>query len=224
MDDASRTLGNDMKKSLALGALAALCGITAAQAASDDFNRASLGKKWVVPQGSLYINSDQLQGDSLSIGYYKKSANDSNVTVTVTLPDTALQYGAVASGDIASGNNAFVKIQSDLGDGQFNNAAFYVGNNGGGDFFALSSEIPSPATLSVTFCGTVAKMVIKSAAKTQKYTYDYGTTFPTGAGLGTYGDVALDNYKSKGESCTFDTDAVFIKKGSGIKDPSLAKK
>src|SRR5450432_2191411 len=43
----------------------------------------------------------------------------------------------------------------------------------------------------------VATMTIKSSAGKQKYTYDYGTTFPTGGGAGTYGTIALDNYKSK---------------------------
>jgi hypothetical protein len=45
-------------------------------------------------------------------------------------------------------------------------------------------------------CGTVGTMTIKSAAGKQQYTYDYGTTFPTGGGAGTFGAIAIDNYKS----------------------------
>jgi hypothetical protein len=70
-------------------------------------------------------------------------------------------------------------------------------------------------------------MKIKSAAGTQKYTFDYGTTFGTGGGLGTYGLISLDNYKSKAGGCTADG-GTFAKgaraiKGSDAKDLSLAK-
>jgi hypothetical protein len=37
-------------------------------------------------------------------------------------------------------------------------------------------------------------MRITSAAGVQTYTYDYGTTFGPGAGLGTYGLIGLDNF------------------------------
>jgi hypothetical protein len=37
-------------------------------------------------------------------------------------------------------------------------------------------------------------MRITSAAGTQIYTYDYGTSFGGGAGLGTYGLIRLDNF------------------------------
>jgi hypothetical protein len=218
-----------MKKMLALGMVAltaagavALCS-TSAMAARDDFNRASLGDKWVAPSGdgSLFITNDQLQGATLSLGYDKRSANDSTVSATVYLNSTDLEYGAVASGDIASGNNAFVKIQSN-GDGMFENGAFYIGNNGGGNFFTLNSSVPSPAKLTLSFCGTVAKMVIKSSAGTQKYKFDYGTTFGNGGGLGTYGLVSLDNYRSKGGTCAYDADATVIK-GSNARDFTLSK-
>jgi len=216
-----------MKKILALGLAvaggAALC-TTSAMAAKDNFDRTSLGNKWVVPtgDGSLYITNNQLQGASLSLGYDKKSSSDSTVTATVYLNSTDTEYGAVASGDIAGGNNAFVKIQSQNADGMFEYGGFYTGNNIGGYFFALNSTVPSPATLTVSFCGTVATMKIKSAAGTQKYKYDYGTSFGTGGGLGTYGLVSLDNYRSKAGTCAYDADAIVIK-GSNARDLSLSK-
>ncbi len=123
-------------------------------------------------------------------------------------------HSLLASGDIAGGNNAFVKIQAQTATGNFSNGAFYTGNNGGGDFFALTSEVPSPAKLSVSFCGTVATMRIESSAPTQVYNFDYGTTFGTGGGLGTYGSVALDNYASKPGGCSIDQRGIWIKKGS----------
>jgi hypothetical protein len=208
-----------MRTVLASSTIAAVLCATSALAAHDDFDRASLGKNWVVTSGNLYIANDQMQGDSLSLGYDKKSAGDTTVSTTVTTNGTDTQYGAVASGDIAGGNNAFVKIQSQDGTGNFDTAAFYTGNNGSGFFFFLDTEVPSPAKLTVSFCGTVATMTIRSSAKKQTYTYDYGTTFGTGGGLGTYGAVALDDYKSKPGGCTDAADAVVIRQ-SNAKDLS----
>jgi len=65
-------------------------------------------------------------------------------------------------------------------------------------------------------------MKIKSAAGTQKYTYDYGTTFGTGGGLGTYGNISLDDYKSKLGGCADAVGATVIK-GSNARDLSLVK-
>jgi hypothetical protein len=119
----------------------------------------------------------------------------------VFLGSTDTEYGAVALGNIAGGNNAFVKIQSQNGLGTFDTAAFYTGNNGGGNFFTLSSPVPSPAILDVFFCGTTATMRITSAAGVQVYTNNYGTTFGIGTGLGTFGSVGLDNFVGFGSGC-----------------------
>jgi hypothetical protein len=206
--------------------LAALGGITfsanSAMAAQDHFDRAALGKRWVVTDPSLTIVNDQMQGSNLGLGYFKRSSGDTKVSATVILSGSGLQYGAVATGDIATHNNAFVKIQSDDGV-NFDFGAFYVGDNGGGVFFALDSLVPSPALLTVSMCGSVATMTIKSSAGTQKYTNDYGSGFGTGGGLGTYGPIALDDYKSKpAGSCTVDSDAIVVK-ATNARDMSLAK-
>jgi hypothetical protein len=73
-------------------------------------------------------------------------------------------------------------------------------------------------------CGTVATMKIKSSAGTQKYSYDYGSSynFGTGGGLGTYGNISLDNYKSTTATCTDAIGATIIK-GSNARDLSLSK-
>jgi len=196
---------------------------TSAMAAKDNFDRAALGNKWVVPYGNLYITNNQLQGDTGSLGYDKKSSSDSAVTATAILNGTDLEYGAVAIGNVAGGTNAFVKIQAADGTGNFTNGAFYLGNNGGGSYFTLNSPVPSPATMSVSVCGTVATLKIKSAAGTQKYNYDYGTSVGTGGGLGTYGLISLDNYKSSTAKCAEAVDGGRTITGSNAKDPSLAK-
>ena len=184
------------RKIIVAGLIAAVCA-SSAFAAKDKFNRADLGNKWVVTSGSLYISNNHLAGDSASLGYFKRAKKDDEATVKVTLDSSYdLEYGAVAIGNIAGGNNAFVKIQSQNGAGTFDTAGFYVGNNGGGSFFTLDSPVSSPATLTVSISGTVATMTVKSASGTQSYQYDYGTSFGDGVGLGTYGLVALDNLKT----------------------------
>jgi len=212
-----------MKRTLILASLAIVVCATSALAARDAFNRRALGPNWVVPTGRLFINFDQLQGATGSLGYDVESSSDTTVAATVYLASTDVEYGAVASGDVAGGNNAFVKIQAQNADGHFSNAGFYTGNNSGGSFFALKREVPSPATVSVSFCGTVATMKIKSAAGRQIYSYDYGASFGTGGGLGTYGAVALDKYRSKPGGCALQERGIWIKKGSSAGDLSLSK-
>ena len=196
-----------MKKTLIckIVTLAVALSLSAASAlavGSDAFNRPRLGNTWVVLAGSsLSISNHELTGTSLSLGYLKASAKDTAASAVVELGGTDLEYGAVALGNIAGGNNAFVKIQEQNSDGMFEYGAFYTGNNGGGDFFALSSPVPSPAVLDVFFCGTTATMRITSAAGVQSYTYNYATTFGPGGGLGTYGSIGLDNYVGFPSSC-----------------------
>jgi hypothetical protein len=209
-----------MKKMLLLSV--AVLFATSAMAAKDNFNRASLGNKWSVPYPTLSISNNQLIGTSVALGYDTKSSSDNQAQATLYLNGTDLEYGAVAVGDVASGINAFVKLQEQNADNMFENGAFYIGNNGGGSFFALNSTVPSPAKLTVTMCGTVATMKISSSAGTQKYSYDYGTSVGTGGGLGTYGNISLDNYKSKNTGCTDAVGATVIK-ASNARDLSLSK-
>lgn len=171
----------------------------------------------MVADGHLYIANDQLQGKSAGLGYDTKSANDWGVSATVYLNGTDVEYGAVALGDVAGDNNAFVKIQSQDGDGMFEYGAFYVGNNGEGEFFELKEPASSPAIIAAWFCGTYGFLQVKSAAGSHKYYYDYGTNFGPGAGLGAGGAISLDNDKSGAAKC-----------GSEMKDatqvgPSIAR-
>lgn len=201
--------------------MAALCA-TSAMAARDNFNRANLGSNWVQQDPTLSISNNQLVGTSLALGYDTKSNSDNQARAIIYLNGTDLEYGAVAVGDVAAGNNAFVKIQEANGDGVFEYGAFYTGDNGGGSYFQLNSTVPSPATLTVTVCGTMAVMKIKSAAGTQKYKYDYGYTVGPWGGLGTYGNISLDNYRSRTTGCGDAKGATLIT-GSNARDLSLSK-
>lgn len=181
--------------------LAAFTALPAMASTGDSFNRPTLGTGWVVISPSLSIAGNQLVGSDLGLGYANAASGSNAASAVVSLSSTALSYGAVAVGQIASGNNAFVKLQSQNGTTSFDHAAFYTGNNGSGTFFALTSAVPSPATLDVAFCGTTAVMRITSAAGVQVYSHDYGTTFGKGAGLGTYGNGTLDNFVAYNGTC-----------------------
>ena len=195
-----------------------------AQSGADAFNRESLGPNWIVTAGTLSVSSHQMVGAPLSLGYLMPSRKARAASAVVWLTSTDLEYGAVALGDIAGGNNIFVKIQSQNGGGTFDHGAFYTGNNGGGTFFTLSSPVPSPAVLDVFFCGTVATMRITSAAGVQTYTQDYGMKFGAGAGLGTYGSVALDNFVGSLGGCGHErVHAIPASKMPRAIDLSLAK-
>jgi hypothetical protein len=211
-----------MQKKVFFVSLLAFACATSALAAKDKFDREALGNKWGVPSGSLYINNNQLQGDSMSLGYFKKSGGATQAAAKVVLNGTDLQYGAVAVGDVATGNNIFVKIQQQNGSGMFEYGGFYVGNNSGVLFFSLDAPMASPATLTASLNGSVATMTIKSSSGTQSYQYDYGTGFGTGGGLGTYGAVSLDNYKSTAPAEELAIKPVVVM-GTNAKDMSLSR-
>ncbi len=187
---------------LAVAAIVSL-GTTSVFAQADAFNRPALGTNWVATSGSLSISNHELVGATGSLGYLKTAAKMSAASAVVFLGGTDLEYGAVAIGNIAGGTDAFIKIQAQDGTGTFDHAAFYTGNNGSGDFFTLSSPVPSPAILDAFYCPTtgLVTMRITSAAGVQSYTYSYGQTFGFGAGVGTYGSVGLDNFVSFVSGC-----------------------
>jgi len=180
---------------------AALSATTAMAAGSDAFNRAKLGGSWVSTSGKLSISNHALKGLTGSIGYLKASSKDTAASAVFALGGTDLEYGAIALGNIAGGTNAFVKLQAQNAAGTFDHAAFYTGNNGTGNFFTLSTPIPSPAVVDVFFCGTVATMRITSAGGVQVYTNDYGAAIGAGGGIGTYGSIAIDNYVGFPSGC-----------------------
>jgi len=184
--------------------LAAVVSLSAtlAMAGADAFNRAKLGGSWVATSGTLSISNKQFVGTSLALGYHKGSLVNTAGSVVVILGGTDVEYGAVALGNIAGGSNAFVKLQSQNGLGTFDSAGFYTGDNNAVYFFNLSSPVTSPAVLDVFFCGTTATMRISSAGGIQTYTYNYGTTYGSGVGLGTYGSVKLDNYIGFASNCS----------------------
>jgi len=205
-----------MKRYLVFGAavLTAAVSISAANAAKDDFNRDQLGPKWKVVAGSLFIQNDALQGSGGALGYFKpsKAAVSASVTANPTGP-----FAAVALGDIAHLNNIYVQVGNAAG--QWGFGSFAEGNNSNGTTFQMKALLAGPIRITVSMCGTVATLAIKSTlgGKAQKYTFDYGKTFPTGAGLGMSSNTALDDYQSKTAGCKTDPTATVIRRASQSK-------
>ena len=187
---------------LVILSVAVLLSTTWAFAGADAFNRVNLGPNWVPTSGSsLNITNHQLAGSAMSLGSFNGASTNTAASAVLVLNGSDLEYGAVAVGNIAAGTNAFVKLQEQNGDGMFEYAGFYTGNNSSVYFFQLTTPVPSPAILDVFFCKTVATMRITSAAGVQTYTYDYGAKFGKGAGLGVYGAIGLDNFVGFASGC-----------------------
>ena len=198
---------NSTSKLIALTvASVSLSAASAFAGPGDDFNRPSLTTIWTSNSGTLSISGKELVGTTLAIGTFNSGGGFSAASEVVFLNGgTALQYGAIALGNIAGGGNAFVKIQEQNGGGTFDHGAFYTGNNSGSVFFALNSPLPtSPAVLDVFFCGTTAIMRITSSTGVQTYSNNYGQTFGLGVGAGTYGAIGLDNFVSNVSKCSDD--------------------
>jgi hypothetical protein len=172
----------------------------------DDFNRANaatLGANWTVQAGGgeIYNNTARaLNGSQFSnlLTYNGVSAN--NAFVDVFSVDSSLAYIALDIGYFDANNNYFIKVQNQGCSGScFNYAAFYYGNNGGGNFFSLTSPFTS-GRLFASFSGTTATLNIDDdfdGIIDQSYSYNYGTaTGGTGIGLGLYGTAQADNFGS----------------------------
>jgi len=186
-----------MKFKLVIVGFLAVVAAPSAFAAKDNFDRIDLGPRWVMTQGALRIVNQELLGNNLSSqGYFTRSAKALAVSAKVTLNGLRDQAGIVTVGDSIAATNAMVKIQMQDETGMFEYGAFYLGLNGNGPFFKLTSPMASPATLTAWLNGSVATMTIQSVSGIQTYQYDYGKPLGTGGGLGTFGMASLDDYKS----------------------------
>jgi PEP-CTERM motif len=172
----------------------------------DDFNRQdapTLGPNWTVQYGGAEIfgNTARALGgvqDVNLVTFNGVFAN--NAFVDVYSVDSNLAYIALDLAFSDLNNNYFIKVQNQgCGGACFNYAAFYYGNNAGGNFFLLNSPFAS-GRLSASFTGTVATLYIDSnfdGIPDQTYSYDYGvSTGGTGIGLGLYGTAQADNFGS----------------------------
>ncbi len=171
----------------------------------DDFNRAdgtNMGPNWTEQAGDFGIDGNRASGRNLSLMTYNGSASATEASVDVFInPNFGVQYGAIVLGYANLSNNLFIKVQSNGGPA-FDYAAFYFGNNGGGNFFALGSTFTS-ARITASLTGTTATLEIDSnfdSIADQVYTYDYSAgqiaALGSGVGLGGYGYTFMDNFAS----------------------------
>jgi hypothetical protein len=175
-------------------AIAALASGAALADHRDNFNRSSLGDGWYAVSGNSWDDGKRFESDSSGTAIFRKAGKDTAGQIDVYSNGANVVYGAVLLGDIRSGNNAFVKVQSQNGYGTFDTAAFYTGDNGGGYFFSIEGfDNVTTVRLSAWMHGTVATMFLESeTGKSAVYQYDYGMNFGPGVGLGTYGGATLD--------------------------------
>jgi hypothetical protein len=183
-----------MSMRLIAGFVGALC-VAPTFAAHDSFSRQELGPTWTVDQGDLYLQGKKLHGATLSVGTFNRARHDTSATVDVAAYGNGIAYGAITIGDVAEGTNVFMKIQTQNGQGTFDTAGFYTGNNGGGYFFAVDLPPTNKIRMTGSMSGTVATMTFTDTEGNvlASYSYDYGFVPKKGGiGLGTWGNVGLD--------------------------------
>ncbi len=192
-----------------LGGLAAgLASFGAGATVLDDFNRAdgtNMGSNWTEQAGDFRIDGNRASGNNLSLMTYNGSASATEASVDVFANPNGedIQYAALVLGYADLNSNLFIKVQSQYNGGTaFNYAAFYFGNNGGGNFFALSSTFTS-GRITASLTGTTATLEIDSnfdSIADQVYTYDYSlakiAALGSGVGLGGYGYAYMDNFST----------------------------
>jgi hypothetical protein len=185
-----------------LAGLLLLAGGLAQAGVLDNFDRPdapTLGPNWTNQAGGQEILGNMArslggaQNSSLAT-YNGVTANDAFVDVH---DGGSVSYLAIVLGYFDLNNNYFIKVQDQGTSGQFNYAAFYYGNNGGGDFFSLNTPFAN-GRITAFMTGTLATLQIDSnfdGTADQTYTYDYGTaTGGNGIGLGFYGAALADNF------------------------------
>jgi hypothetical protein len=175
----------------------AVCCAAQALAGTDKFNRLSLNHRWGFLAGTMFITNGEMQGTSGAEALFidADAVVAPSATAKITLHGTGLQYGAITIGSNQPDDlTAFVKIQSQGGNGMFDHLGFYSGNNDTGPFVALTAPMASPVTMTVSFFASLAIVTLKNASATQVYTFDHGRFPLAGTGAGTFGTVGIDDY------------------------------
>lgn len=170
------------------GALAALLGSTAAQAAVvDNFDRpdaTTLGPNYTVQNGSFRIQNNQAITTSFAAlaTYNGSSASAAGIDVSLRGADAG-SYVALSFG-FDTAQSYFVKVQDNNGDGFFDRYAFYGGNN---DFNGIIADLNpfQTGSIDVSYSGTTATLNVLANGITQTFSYNYG--YAPGSGLVGFG-------------------------------------
>jgi hypothetical protein len=191
-----------MKLAKSLSVLLSALVSTTAFAASDNFNRATLGSNWVPLIGtSGKILDNKYTSDGAAYTNFTPAAGDNNASVTVTLTRKDVgHYGGVYVG------KASLKLRTSLG-GKFEAVCFeptvMSGLNVPGKCFTVSAQ-------DIT-AFTKARVTLRTAGSTGftdidtnndgvpewSFSYDFGATLGTGVGLmGNTNAISQDNLKT----------------------------
>lgn len=171
----------------------------------DDFNRAdstNMGANWTETDGDFSILGNRTVGTNSSAMSYTGAAPGDKACVEVYAANSGTQYGGVYLKWTSSGDNLFVKVQDNNGNGDFERIFFvrdggFVFNQACAGGFVISSPFTS-ARLSVYLDGTTLKADIDTNfdnISDQSYSCA-GAPARSGirVALGIFGGTALDNF------------------------------
>jgi hypothetical protein len=191
-----------MKLAKSLSVVLAALVSTSAFAASDNFNRTTLGANWVPLIGtSAHIVDNKFVTEGAAYTNFTPAAKDNNATVTVALSRKDVgHYGGVYVG------KASLKVRTSLG-GNFEAVCFeptvLSGLNTPGKCFTVSNhDITSFTKARVTLrtAGSTAFTEIDTnndGVPEWSFSYDFGATLGTGVGLmANTNAISQDNLKT----------------------------
>lgn len=196
---------------LALGLVLSISLTAGADSFFDDFNRpdaADLGPNWTIGYGSIGISNNKAFSSYSGPNYaivngFSGEYSLTKLSVDAVSTSTDLNYVALMLGyNAGNGNCLFVKVQDQSsGDGKYEHAAFYYGNNGPGHFFELNTPFDAGRISVFAVDKDTIQLDIDSdfnGVADQSYTHKYSEGeilgLGDGIGLGMYGPALADNY------------------------------
>jgi hypothetical protein len=198
-----------MKLTLILVAGLAACGLAYAQ--SDDFNRpdgTNMGPNWTEQVGDWRIENQQARSAATATNELM-TFNDFHSTQPTVQADVyylgsaRVVYAALVSRYLNSGQNLFIKVQDNNGNGDFERVFFYQGNNGGawpgmtgGNYFVDVTPFTSARIWTVVSGTDITLNVDRDMNGIAEDTLTRGN-IPAGGdmiGLGGYGNATFDNF------------------------------
>ena len=216
---------------LLLVALAmAVFAATPLPAFTDDFNRAdslSLGSNWT-QYGDMGILDNQASSSTRASNYATVNGFSGNYLSTIVSVDaininvgTDVHYVALLFGVASSSESIFVKVQDQGGNGQFNTAFFYYGNNGvDGTYFLLDSPFQQGRIFAwASDIDTMSLGIDTNFDNVLEQTYSTtgwaSKTFGDGVGLGLFNNsVRADNFST--ERTPVPEPSTFLLLGGGL--------
>jgi hypothetical protein len=179
----------------------------------DNFNRAdsaNLGPDWALQANDIGISSNAATNavaNTALATYNPRTATEACIDIATS--GAAIQYAAIVLRHADLDNSVFIKVQDNDGDGAFDRAFFYRGNNGsGGTLSPFQDLMPfSSGRIHVSSKGTRARLDIDTDFDNRPEE-SFSVTGITTAGLGTligigdFGGARIDNFRTAAPQTT----------------------